>query len=108
MIGLSLVTTGYVVGESIKSSLGDLIDSSVSPRTTSSPTRTKSGLTPTLADDLAATGNFDAVAGMRYTDVRLGDDVEGGDRHRPVLTIDALFNIDVTDGCDPRHRRRPT
>ena len=99
MIGLSLVTTGYVVGESIKSSLGDLIDSSVSADYVITD-QNEVGLTPTLADDLAATGNFDAVAGMRYTDVRLGGDINevtGMD----VSVIDQLFNIDVTDGAIP-------
>ncbi|MEO0495406.1 MAG: FtsX-like permease family protein [Actinomycetota bacterium] len=99
MIGLSLVTTGYVVGESVKSRLGNLIDSSVTADYVITDPN-EAGLTPVLADDLEATGNFAAVAGMRYDDALLGTEVRevtGMD----VSTIDTLFSIDVTDGAIP-------
>ena len=70
MIGLSLVTTGYVVGESIKNGLSDLIESSVTADyVITEPT--ESGIATTLADELLATGNFDAVASMSYDTARL-------------------------------------
>ncbi|MEM9519986.1 MAG: FtsX-like permease family protein [Actinomycetota bacterium] len=99
MIGLSLVTTGYVVGESIKSSLGDLIDSSVTADYVIT-NQNEAGLAPTISADLAETGNFAAVAGMREADVRLGDgigEVTGTD----LQAVEALFSLDITQGATP-------
>ena len=99
MIGLSLVTTGYVVGESIKARLGSLIDSSVSADYVITDPN-EAGLTPVLADELAATGNFDAVAGMRYDDALLAGEVRELTA-MDVSAIDDLFSIDVTAGSIP-------
>ena len=99
MIGLSLVTTGYVVGESIKARLGALIDSSVTADYVITDPN-GAGLTPVLADELAATGNFAAVAGMRNDDALVDGDVRGLTA-MDVSAIDDLFRIDVTAGAIP-------
>ncbi len=99
MIGLSLVTAGFVVGESVKARLGDLIDSSVAADYLITDDN-NSGLTPALADDLAATGEFEAVAGMRYDDVLLAGDVRDVTA-MDVSLIDNLFEIDVSAGSLP-------
>ena len=99
MIGLSLVTAGFVVGESVKARLGDLIDSSVTADYIISDDN-GSGLTPALADDLAATGVFDAVAGMRYDDVLLAGEVRDVTA-MDVSAIDDLFEIDISSGSVP-------
>lgn len=99
MIGLSLVTMGYVVGESVKTSLGDLIADSVSADYVIGG-NDDTGISPALADDLEDTGRFSAVSGMRYDDARLGADV----REVTALdlgAIDLLFDIDLQDGAIP-------
>jgi putative ABC transport system permease protein len=100
MIGLSLVTMGYVVGESVKSSLGRLIEESVSADYVIVPTDDGAGISPALADEMTATGAFASVTGMRYDDARLGGEV----REVTALdmgTIDGLFDIDLVDGAIP-------
>jgi putative ABC transport system permease protein len=100
MIGLSLVTTGYVVGESVKSSLGGLIGRSVTADYVIAGETTQSGISPAVADELAASGRFAAVTGMRYDDARLGGEV----REVTALdlgVLDRLFDIDVQEGALP-------
>lgn len=100
MIGLSLVTMGYVVGESVKTSLGNLIADSVTADYVIAGNEDDSGISPALADDLAATGQFAAVTGMRYDEARLGGDV----REVTALdlgALDALFDIDLQEGTIP-------
>ena len=100
MIGLSLVTMGYVVGESVKTSLGSLIEDSVTADYVIAGNEDDSGISPALADDLAASDRFSAVTGMRYDDARLGDDV----REVTALdlgAIDQLFDIDLLEGSIP-------
>ncbi|GJM37865.1 MAG: ABC transporter substrate-binding protein [Acidimicrobiales bacterium] len=100
MIGLSLVTMGYVVGESVKTSLGNLIAQSVTADYVIAGNEDNSGISPALADELAATGQFSAVTGMRYDEARLGSDV----REVTALdlgTIDELFDIDLQAGTIP-------
>lgn len=100
MIGLSLVTMGYVVGESVKASLGNLIEQSVTADYVIAGNEDDSGIAPAVADDLAASGEFAAVTGMRYEEARLGTDV----RELTALdtgAIDQLFDIDLQSGAIP-------
>ena len=99
MIGLSLVTMGYIVGESVKSGLGDLIRSSVSADYVIVD-HSDSGISPAVADDLEATGQFAAVTGMRYDDALLGTDVTEVTA-LDLGTVDQLFDIDVLSGAVP-------
>ncbi|MEQ8839517.1 MAG: FtsX-like permease family protein [Acidimicrobiales bacterium] len=100
MIGLSLVTTGYVVGESVKSSLGRLIEQSVTADYVIAPTDDGAGMPATLADELEASGQFETVTGMRYDDARLGTDV-----HEVTAldlgSVEDLFDIDLRSGALP-------
>ncbi len=96
MIGLSLVTAGYVIGESIKARLGDLIAESVTADYVIVD-ENDGALTPTLADDLANTENFAAVTGIRYDNVRFGSEI----REITALdlgSVEQLFNLDVASG----------
>jgi putative ABC transport system permease protein len=100
MIGLSLVTMGYVVGESVKASLGNLIEQSVTADYVIAGNEDDFGISPAVADDLEASGQFSAVTGMRYDDARLGAEV------REVTALDLgaveeLFDIDVQAGSLP-------
>ncbi len=99
MIGLSLVTTGYVVGESVKSRLGDLIESTVAADYIILDDN-ETGLTPALAGDLEATGEFAAVSGMRYDDAVFGGSVREI-MAMNVSAVDELFDIGVTEGSIP-------
>jgi putative ABC transport system permease protein len=99
MIGLALVTTGYVVGASVKASLSGLIEQSVTADYVIGG-NDESGISATVADDLEASGQFSAVTGMRYDDARLGSDV----REVTALdlgVVDDLFDIDVQSGALP-------
>ncbi|MEM7141219.1 MAG: FtsX-like permease family protein [Actinomycetota bacterium] len=100
MIGLSLVTMGYVVGESVKTSLGNLIEQSVTADYVIASADEDSGISPALADDLTATGEFAAVTGMRYDEARLGGQVNEVTA-LDLGTVDALFDIDLQDGTIP-------
>ncbi|MEM7340221.1 MAG: FtsX-like permease family protein [Actinomycetota bacterium] len=96
MIGLSLVTMGYVVGESVKAQFGNLLSSSVTADyliTSDDDTSISAG----LADELEASGEFEAVAGFRYDEARLGGEVltVGGTE---ISQLDTMFNLDVDQG----------
>ncbi len=99
MIGLSLVTMGYVVGESVKAGLSNLLDTSITADYfVTDPGQ--GGFSRSVADDLAATDSFDAVTGFRLDTARLGD--EATDVQAVQLsTMDDLFDIGVTDGAFP-------
>jgi len=104
MIGLSLVTTGYVVGESLKASLGDLIEESVSADYVITD-QNDFGLTQAIADDLTATGTFEAVSGMRYEEASLQSATTDGQimdlTAMDVGALESLFNVDITQGSVP-------
>ncbi len=99
MIGLSLVTTGYVVGESVKARLGDLIESSVSADYLIVDDD-GTGFTSDLADEMTSSGQFGAVAGMRYDDLSLSGEIHTV-AAMDVSVIDDLFDIDVVSGTIP-------
>lgn len=99
MIGLSLVTMGYVVGESVKTSLGRLIESSVAADYLIAD-QSGTGISSALADDLDASGQFAAVTGIRSDTARLGDhvnDVSAAD----LGAVNQLFDLDVQSGAIP-------
>lgn len=99
MIGLALVTTGYVVGASVKASLGNLIEQSVTADYVIGG-NDETGISAAVADELDASGRFRAVTGVRDDAARLGPDV------REVTALDLgvvgdLFDIDVRSGALP-------
>jgi len=100
MIGLSLVTMGYVVGESVKSSLGTLIEQSVTADYVIAGNEDDSGISPAVADNLEASGQFAAVTGMRYDEARLGTDVLEVTA-LDLGAVDQLFDIDLQEGVLP-------
>lgn len=94
MIGLALVTTALVLGESIKQSISETLASEVRADYISSSDRNINGQ---LIDDLATSDSFDAVSGYRYDEVRANDRVVtviGAD----LDATDRLFDLGIVDG----------
>ncbi|MEM9616089.1 MAG: FtsX-like permease family protein [Actinomycetota bacterium] len=99
MIGLSLVTMGYVVGESVKAGLSNLLDTSITADYfVTDPGQ--GGFSQAVADELAASDEFGAVTGFRLDTARLGGDATEVQAVQ-LSTIDELFDIGVTDGAFP-------
>ncbi|MCP3991449.1 MAG: FtsX-like permease family protein [Actinomycetia bacterium] len=99
MIGLSLVTMGYVVGESVKTSLGNLISSTVSADYLITEPN-GSGIPPMLAEEMVASGRFSDVVGVRYDEARLGGDIVDI-AAVDLAGTDRLFDLDVAEGAIP-------
>jgi len=97
MIGLALVTTALVMGESIKQSISETLASEVRADYISS---TDAPINNRLIDDMAASGSFDAVSGYRYDEIQLGGSIDaittvmGAD----IVATDRLFDLGVSDG----------
>ena len=99
MIGLALVTTGYVVGESVKSGLGELLSGTVSADYLITENN-GGGIAPAVADELEASGHFEAVLGVQLDSGRLGGavhDITATDLDQ----IETLFDIGIDDGALP-------
>lgn len=95
VIGLALVTMALVVGNSVKSSFASTIEQAVDADfVISEPSF--NGFSPTLAEQLAATGDFAAVSGVRGGPFRF----EGNVRDLSAVGPDAgdLVDIDVLRG----------
>jgi putative ABC transport system permease protein len=97
MIGLSLVTMGYVVGESVKTSLSDLISSTVSADYFITEVNS-AGMAPDLVEEMEASGEFADVVGVRNDEARLGSDVTFVSAV-DLAAADRLFALDVTEGA---------
>lgn len=94
MIGLALVTTALVLGESIKQSISETLASEVRADYVSS---SDSPINNELIADMQASGSFDAVSGYRYDEIRFDGDVTtviGAD----LVATDRLFDLDVSEG----------
>ena len=99
MIGLSLVSAVMIVGESVKTRLGDIFDEAVTADYAIFD-ESGAGFAPQLADELEATDEFALVNGFRYEEALVDADVRelvAGD----VATIDQQFNLDVQTGSVP-------
>lgn len=99
MIGLALVTTALVMGESIKQSISETLASEVRADYISS---TDAPINSRLVTDMAESGSFDAVSGYRYDQIQLDgigdedriDTVMGAD----IVATDRLFDLGVSEG----------
>lgn len=94
MIGLALVTTALVMGESIKQSISETLASEVRADYISS---TDAPINNQLITDMAASGSFDAVSGYRYDEIQLDgltNTVMGAD----IEATDRLFDLGVSEG----------
>jgi len=99
MIGLSLVSTVLIIGESVKSRLGDLLETSVQADYLIVD-NSEAGVTSDLAAELAATGQFSAVTGFRYDEARLSgtvSEVVAAD----LTGLDRLLALDIRSGAIP-------
>jgi len=99
MIGLSLVSTVLIVGESVKSRLGDLLETSVQADYLIVDD-SEAGVTTDLAAELVSTGQFSAVTGFRYDEARLSgtvSEVVAAD----LTSLDQLLSLDIRSGAIP-------
>ncbi|MDH3682324.1 MAG: FtsX-like permease family protein [Acidimicrobiia bacterium] len=99
MVGLSLVTTGYVVGESVKSSVGQLLDESISADYFIGDSN-ESGFSAAVADDLLSSGQFAALTGERVDEVRIGSRVSELSAV-DLEALDQMIDLDVRAGFIP-------
>jgi putative ABC transport system permease protein len=77
MIGLTLVSTALVAGESIKATLGGTIEESVKVEYVITTDLSAVEFPTELAADLQGSELVDAVTGFRYIDARVDGDVNG-------------------------------
>ena len=94
MIGLALVTTALVLGESIKQSISETLASEVRADYISDSEVPING---ELISDMRASGSFGAVSGYRYDEIQTGGDVVtviGAD----LVATDQLFDLGVSEG----------
>lgn len=94
MIGLALVTTALVVGESIKQSISETLSTEVRADYITS---SDAPINDQLLADLRATGAFSMVSGYRYDEIRSGGatvEIAGAD----VVATDHLFDLGVIAG----------
>lgn len=97
MIGLTLVSTALVVGESIKSNIASTMEESVLADYIVSDQLEEVDFPTALAAELAGADSVSAVSGFRYVDARVDGDVD------PVVAADfeqlpTLLDIDVRNG----------
>ncbi len=93
-VGLGLVTTALVVGQSVKASIFGLMDDSMHADVLIESETTLSAQT---VDSLVASGTFDVLAAFHYDEVKIDGEVEqviGTD----LLAATALFDSEVNEG----------
>ncbi len=93
-VGLGLVTTALVVGQSVKAGIFGLIDDSLNADVV---IESETMLSSQTIDSLAASGTFDVLGAFHYDEVKIDGEVEqiiGAD----LLAADALFDSEVSEG----------
>lgn len=100
VIGLALVTMALVVGTSVKESFADATEQAISADfVISEPSF--NGFSPTLAEDLATSEEFDAVAGVRFGQFQIDgntrDLVASGPDGAEVIDIDLLEGSSIAE-----------
>lgn len=94
MIGLALVTTALVMGESIKQSISETLASEVRADYISS---TDAPINNQLISDMAASGSFDAVSGYRYDEIQL-DGITNTVMGADIEATGRLFDLGISEG----------
>ncbi|MGI9641834.1 MAG: FtsX-like permease family protein, partial [Acidimicrobiia bacterium] len=100
MIGLALVSTALVVGQSIKTTLGTTIEESTKADYFVTDQLEEVTFPTSLAAELDQSPAVDAVSGFRYVEARVGSsvsDVAAAD----LEVMDQLLDIDVREGGYP-------
>jgi len=97
MIGLAVVSMALVVGESVKSQLGDSVETAVSAEYLLTDQVADAGFPTTVVDELTADPTFDAVTGFRNSEMQIGDEVVEATAVRPRALGD-LVDIGLTGG----------
>ena len=96
MIGLSLVSMAFVVGQTLKNDLNELLETTVQADYAAFPSG--NGLVPEAAlEEMQASPHLETVAGMKYwgTDINgVGTDVST----LPLDQIDDIVNLDLIEG----------
>ncbi|MBT8240499.1 MAG: ABC transporter permease, partial [Acidimicrobiia bacterium] len=95
MVGLALVTTALVVGESIKQSISDTLSSEVKADYIATP---DDGINPAMLADLRTSGSFHPIAAYRYDEFKVDGEVSGV-IGTDLAATSQLFDIGVVDGA---------
>ncbi len=97
MIGLSLVSMAFVVGETLKSDVNELLETTVQADYAAFPA-SDSGLVPEAALNQMRDGeHLTDVTGMRYSNTLING-VDQEVSTLPLESIDASFNLDLVEG----------
>ena len=97
MIGLAVVSMALVVGESVKATLAEDLDTAVQADYLLSDQASEAGFPTTVVDEVAADPTFEAVTGFRLAEMQVGDDIDSVTAVR-FADMDELFNLEVTTG----------
>jgi len=97
MIGLSLVSMAFVVGQSLKSDLNELLETTVTADYAAFPA-TRGVISPAAVTELEASPELSNVTGLRYWDTTVNDleDTEVG--NVSFDQIDAVFDLGLVEG----------
>ena len=96
MIGLSLVSMAFVVGETLKNDLNELLETTVQADYAAFPA-VPGGIPDSVVDELEASPELDDVVGLKYW----GTDVNSVDLEVATLDlerIDSVLDIDLIEG----------
>ncbi len=96
MIGLALVTTVSVLGQSLKSSFASTLDTAITAdlfvfSSTQQPTPVE------LGEQLRDLDGIDQIARFRFDEIKVGDEIVDLSAYE-TATTDQIMNIDLTEG----------
>jgi putative ABC transport system permease protein len=97
MIGLALVSTALVVGESIKSHIGTTLEDVATADYFVTDQLEEVDFPPALADEVGGSSVVDSVSGFRYLEVQV-DGVIADVTSADFAQVETLLNIDVEEG----------
>ncbi len=97
MIGLSLVSMAFVLGQTLKNDVTALLETTVQADFAAF-SNTGAGIPTTLVAELEASPELTDVVGMRYWETEVNDVEFAEVATVPLERIDASFNLDVAEG----------
>ncbi len=98
MIGLAIVSMALVLGDSVKTTLADDLDTAVQAEYLLSDTGSEVGFPSTIVDEISADSTFDAVTGFQLSEMQIGDEVVDVTAAR-FDDMSELFTIDISGGA---------
>lgn len=97
VIGLAVVSMALVVGESVKTQLGETVDSAVRADYILSDQASEAGFPTAIVDEIAADPAFGAVTGFRSAEMQVDDEVVGV-AAADFAQLPELLDLSVSDG----------